>query len=116
MKTSIYIGSVTLAMVPFARDGNLLSSTYTARVFPWIFWNETGRIEIKVSDANLAKLQSGERCQFTGDAVNQKNKPRRVTGYVEPAGSDHGKIKVRIIVDDVELVFNGDYVLGRLLP
>lgn len=112
MKTSIYVGSVKLLTTPFVRDGDHYRATYQAKVFPWAFWNENGKILITLSDADRAKLQRGERCEFTGEAFNQKNKPRKITGYADPAQSNTGKIKVRIGVDDIELVFNGPYTLS----
>lgn len=113
MKTSIYVGSVTLSTSDFKRDGDAFTATYAAKVFPWIFWNETGRISIHVTDADLMKLRRGERMEFTGEAFNHKEKPRRVTGYADPkADGSTGKIKVRIAVDDVELIFNGTYQLS----
>lgn len=117
IKTSIYVGSVTLTTQPFVRDELTLVSTYAAKVFPWIFWNETGDIAITLSPAELAKLERGERCAFTGEAQNHKGKPRHVTGHADPTGPDTGKIKVRIGAGDVELIFNGTYTLavaGRL--
>ena len=41
-----------------------------------------------------------------------EGKPREVTGRVYPAGPNSGKIKVRIHVDDLELIFNGTYTLS----
>jgi hypothetical protein len=112
MKTSIYIGSVTLTTRPFVRTGDTFSSTYTAKVFPWAFWNESGDILIRLTPADLAKLARGERCEFTGEAHNQKHKPRHVSGHADPGGPDRGRIKVRIGADDVELIFNGTYQLA----
>lgn len=113
MKTSIYVGSVTLTTSAFKRDGGTFSATYSAKVFPWFFWSETGRITINVTDDDLKKLARGERMEFTGEAFNHKDKPRHVTGYADPSdGGATGKIKVRIAVDDVELIFNGPYQLS----
>jgi hypothetical protein len=109
MKTSIYVGSVSLTTAVFVRDGSTLASTYDAKVWPWFFWGETGRITISLTDANLASLARGERAEFTGTAANHKNKPRTVTGYAQPADAISGKIKVRIGVDDTVLIFNGTY-------
>ena len=109
MKTSIYVGSVSLTTAVFVRDGSTLASSYAAKVWPWFFWGETGRITISLTDANLASLARGERAEFTGSAANHKNKPRTVTGYAQPADAVSGKIKVRIGVDDTELIFNGTY-------
>ena len=109
MKTSIYVGSVTLTTGVFERTGSTLSTTYEAKVWPWFFWGETGRISITLSDADLASLAKGEKAEFTGDAQNQKNKPRKVTGRAQPADATSGKIKVRVSADGTELIFNGTY-------
>jgi len=109
MKTSIYIGSVTLTTSEFKRDGENYTATYDARVWPWAFWNETGHITIKLPAADIARLKNGERIEFTGEAANHRNKPRHVTGRADRTGDGTGKIKVRIGVDDTELIFNGTY-------
>lgn len=113
MKTSIYVGSVTLLTSPFERNGDEFSATYEAKVRPWFFWGETGSIRIKVPSDDLVRLLAGETVEFTGDAANHKRKPRKVTGRAQPSGigSKTGKIKVRIGVDDTELIFNGTYLL-----
>jgi hypothetical protein len=111
MKTSIYVGSVTLRTTSFVRAGDSWSSTYDAKVFPWAFWSEHGDISITLPEADLARLGKGETVNFTGDAKNHKGKPREVTGRAEPADATTGRIKVRIRVDGIELVFNGDYTL-----
>lgn len=115
MKTSIYVGSVTLGTGTFERNGEQWATTYEAKVFPWFFWSETGRITIKVPEADLARLAKGETVEFTGEAFNHKNKPRKVTGRAQPADPASGKIKVRIHVDDVELIFNGAYRFEKAL-
>jgi len=112
MKTSIYIGSVTLTSEPFVRSGATLATRYEARVWPWFFWNETGRITIPLTAANLANLERGEATEFTGGATNHKNKPREVTGRAQPADATSGKFKIRIKADGYELIFNGTYRLG----
>lgn len=109
MKTSIYVGSVTLTTSEFKREGEAYTATYDARVWPWAFWNETGRITIRLPVADIERLKRGERIEFTGEAANHKNKPRHVTGRADRTGEGTGKIKVRIGVDDTELIFNGTY-------
>jgi hypothetical protein len=111
MKTGIYVGSVTLTTGVFERAADRFATTYEAKVRPWFFWSETGQIEIVISDEALAKLAKGETVEFTGNAANHKRKPRRVTGRAQPADPHSGKIKVRIHVDDLELIFNGTYRL-----
>ncbi len=111
MKTSIYIGSVTLTLGVLERQGSTLTTTYAAKVFPWFFWNETGHITIPLTDTNLASLAKGEMAEFSGDGVNQKNKPRKVTGRAQPVDATSGKFKVRILADGYELIFNSTYRL-----
>lgn len=115
MKTSIYVGSVTLTTGVFQRDGETYATTYEAKVWPWFFWSETGRITIAMPRTALEKLARGERAEFTGEAINHKNKPRHVTGYAERADAATGKIKVRIGVDDTVVVFNGAYRFDNML-
>jgi len=64
-----------------------------------------------VPAAELARLTQGHAIEFTGEATNHRNKPRTVTGRAQPAGANSGKIKVRIMADGIELIFNGSYQL-----
>ena len=109
MKTSIYVGSVTLTTGVLKRTGDHFSTTYEAKIWPWFFWGETGHLSITLPQSELEKLARGERVEFTGEAFNHKNKPRKVTGRAEQINGGGGKIKVRIGVDDTELIFNGNY-------
>ena len=95
----------------FVQPGDSFSSTYEAKVRPWFFWSETGRITIKLPAADLTRLALGQTVEFTGEAANHKNKPRTVTGRAQPANPLSGKIKVRIMADGIELIFNGTYQL-----
>jgi hypothetical protein len=112
MKTSIYIGSVTLTLGVFERQGSTLAATYAARVFPWFFWGETGRITIALSDTDLARLARGEKAGFAGEAFNHRNKTRKITGLAQPVDTASGKFKVRVMADGIELIFNSTYHLG----
>lgn len=109
--TSIYVGTVSLKMPPFARNpSGDYESTYAARVFPYFFANETGRITIRVTDDALRRLERGEVTEFSGRAVNQQGEERRIEGKATPADAAQGKIKVRVFVSPrVELIFNTTY-------
>ena len=115
VKTSIYVGNVTLSTSEFHRSGDEYSATYEARVWPWFWWNETGRLTVTLPFADLARLDRGERVTFTGSAANHRNKPRTITGWAERHDPASGKIKVRIGVDGTELIFNSTYRLGNRL-
>ncbi len=115
VKTSIYVGSVNLITSDFRRDGDTFTATYEAKVWPWFFWNETGSITITLPFADVQKLSRGERVEFTGQALNHKNKPRHVTGRAERTSPANGNIKVRIGVDDTELIFNTTYRFNNVV-
>ena len=109
--TSIYVGTVSLRLPEFTRNATgEYESTYTARVLPWFFQNETGRLVIRASDDELRRLARGEAIEFTGHAVNHAGEERRVTGRATPADAVSGRIKVRVRVSpSIELIFNTTY-------
>lgn len=109
-KTSIYIGAVTLTTPPFVRDADTYHSTYSAKVFPFFFYNEKGRLSITLSDDDLRELAAGHRVYFTGEAFSSKDEPRRVEGHADPTNATSGRIKVRVWVSkNIELIFNTTY-------
>ena len=112
-KTSIYIGSVSMTMPPFVRAGSVaFESTYVAKVFPFFFQSENGRLSVAFSDDALRRLERGERVEFTGQAVATNGDQRRVEGHATPEapGVPSGKIKVRVFVSKrIELIFNTTY-------
>ena len=109
--TSIYVGTVSLRMPEFTRNATgEYESTYSARVLPWVFQNETGRIGIRVTDDALRRLARGETVDFEGRAVNRDGEERAVTGRAAPSDAASGRIKVRVRVSPrIELVFNTTY-------
>ena len=112
VKTSIYIGSVTLTMPTFKRTGSTYASTYRAKVFPYFFHNEKGELWVEFTEDQLARLERGERVNFTGHAENSDKEPRKIEGHATPTapGSKTGKIKVRVWVSPkIELIFNSTY-------
>jgi hypothetical protein len=115
VKTSIYVGSVKLTTSEFRRAGDKFTATYEAKVWPWFFWSESGKIAISLPLAELEKLARGERVEFSGEAFNHKYKPRHVTGRAERTDPASGTIKVRIRVDDTELIFNTTYRFNNVV-
>jgi hypothetical protein len=109
-KTSIYIGSVALALEPFLRNGDTYSAAYQAKVFPYFFLGEGGELSVRVSEDSLQKLQAGEPIDFSGRAVNRDGEERRIEGRASPADTLSGKLKVRVFVSPrIELIFNTTY-------
>jgi hypothetical protein len=114
VKTSIYVGSVTLAAPAFVRKGNDYTSTYTAKVFPYFWMGEAGKIAVTITDDDLAKLAKGEAVDFKGEGRNDDGELRKVEGKATPADAASGKLKIRIWVSPrIELIFNTTYRFGK---
>ncbi len=111
-RTSIYIGAVTLTMPPLPRVGGAFTGTYSARVFPYFFYNEAGKFAIEVSDDALRQLASGATIPFHGQATSEDGEARRIEGQAAPIDGTSGRIKVRIFISKrIDLIFNTTYRL-----
>jgi hypothetical protein len=109
-KTSIYVGTVSMTLPTFARTRDSYETTYVAKVFPFFFSNENGRLSVEISDDALRKLDRGEVIEFKGRAVNEAGEERRVEGKATPLEAGRGKLKVRVFVSKrIELIFNTTY-------
>lgn len=112
-KTSIYIGTVKLTVSPMIRHGNAYSSTYTAKVFPYFFYDETGQFSIEVSDADLFRLASGQAIDFLGHALRSDGVDRLVRARATPSSLADGQVKVRVVISPrLTLIFNTTYHLS----
>jgi hypothetical protein len=109
-KTSVYVGTVTMTMPPFVRQAGVYEADYAAKVFPYFFLNESGRISIDFSDEQLRQLAGGQTVEFKGRGVRADGVERRIEGKATPADAVSGKIKVRVFVSKrTELIFNTTY-------
>jgi len=95
---SLYIASVTMTMPPFVRKNTVYSSTYYAKVFPYFFWSEKGRIWIIVPDAELRRASLGQPVDFVGHALSDSGDERKVQGRAIPTGAYGGRIRVRVFI------------------
>jgi hypothetical protein len=112
-KTSIYVGVVKLMVSPMTRHGSAYSSTYTAKVFPYFFYNETGEFSIQVSDADLFRLASGQAIDFIGHALRTDGVDRLVRAHATPSSLADGQVKVRVVISPrLTLIFNTTYHLS----
>lgn len=99
-----------MTMPTFERKGGAFVAAYTAKVFPFAFYNEKGVLSVDVSDDQLARLARGETIEFTGRAERTDGAERKVSGKATPADATSGKLKVRVTVSKrVELIFNTTY-------
>ncbi len=117
-KTSIYLGSVSLTLTPLLRREGGYTAGYTARVVPFFFFNEHGEFSIDFSDEQLGRLLRGETVNFEGRARTSGGRERRIGGRAVPegAGSARGRIKVRVHVGKVELIFNSTFRFEPAAP
>ncbi len=112
-KTSIYIGRVTMTMPAFVRAGITYETTYTAKVFPYFFYNENGTLKIEISDDMLRAIDRGQSIEFQGRGVSITGEERHVEGKATPTSATEGKLKVRVFVSKrIELIFNTTYRLA----
>src|SRR4051812_4298830 len=95
-KTSIYLGSVTMTLPDFVRKNGNYESSYQAKVFPYFFSNEQGRLTVEISDEQLTRLERGERIEFKGRGVRDDGTERRIEGTATPIDATSGKLKVRV--------------------
>jgi len=116
-KTSIYVGSVTLTLPPFLRVAGGYEADYAAKVFPFFFSNEAGRLRIELADATLRQLEAGQAIEFTGTAIRSDGLQRRVHGKATPTDAQSGRIKVRVnVTRTTELIFNTTYRFPGVTP
>jgi hypothetical protein len=112
---SIIIATVSMTMPPFVRKGSSYSSTYSAKVFPYFFYNEKGRIWIDVPDELLRRAAKGQPVDFKGHALSDSGDQRRIEGHAVPTGPFSGKIRVRVFVTRrISLDYDTTYVLRGL--
>jgi len=109
-KTSIYVGSVTMSFTPATRTAGAYESNYSARVFPYFFMSEKGKLVLDAPDEALRKLARGEVVDFTGRGVSTSGEARRFEGRATPADATTGKLKVHVFVSKrIDLIFNMTY-------
>jgi hypothetical protein len=110
-RTSIYLGSVRLTLSPFRYQDGAFTADYAAKVIPFFFFNERGLISVEFPEDSLRRLQRGETVPFKGQARNHAGEERRIEGRAVPAGAGlaRGKIKVRVHVGKIELIFNSTF-------
>lgn len=98
VKTSIYVGSVTLIAGPFRHAGGRFTASYVAKVFPYFFANEAGRLVIEVPDELLRQLAAGRTIHFTGRGIRSDGTIRPVEGVAAATGPSAGTLQVKIHV------------------
>ena len=109
-KTSIYVGSVTMSIAPATRKEGAFETTYNARVFPYFFMSEKGKLVLDAPDELLRKLARGEAVDFTGRGVSSIGEDRRFEGRATPIDATSGKLKAHVFVSKrIDLIFNMTY-------
>jgi len=113
VKTTIYIASVSLSVPQFVRHGQVYESTYEAKIFPYFFWNEQGKLRIDVTDETLRRFAAGKAFTFSGHAIRDDGETRKVTGSISPRDGWTGKVTVRVFVTKhISMAFDTTYRLA----
>lgn len=100
---------ITLASDPMRRTASGYESTYSVKVIPFFFFNETGSIRIDLTPGALELLGAGQVVSFTGEAVNQNNARRLIEGRATPTDAQSGRIRIVVKVGGIELIFKTTY-------
>ena len=109
-KSSIYVGSVTMSLSPATRQNAAYECTYTAKIFPYFFMSETGRLHLDAPDETLGRLARGESVAFNGYGVSADGQKRRFEGQATPTDAASGRLKVRCFVSKrISLAFDMRY-------
>jgi hypothetical protein len=117
VRTFVYLASITLTVAPFLRQGETFEAAYSAKIFPYFFYDEKGKLRITVSDETLRQLAAGNPFDFTGVAVRDDGRERPVDGHVTPIDPGTGRIRVRLIYSrHIVLAFTTTYRLPGVAP
>jgi len=104
-------GKAKLTMTILRRRGTTYLGSYQIKVVPYFFKNETGKLFITISDAQLLKAKSGVAVEFGGKAVTDgTGETRPVTVKAAPAANGaSGTLTITIPTDRGELIFKPGY-------
>jgi hypothetical protein len=100
---------IILSTDPMQRTEFGYESTYSVKVVPFFFFNETGSIRIDLAPGAMELLGAGQVISFTGEAVNQNNARRLVEGRSTPTDAKSGRIRLVVKVYGIELIFKTTY-------
>ena len=99
-----------MTFAPATRLAGVYETTYSAKVFPYFFMGESGKITLDAPDETLRKLAHGEEVDFLGRGVNSKGEARRFEGHATPIDAMSGKLKVHVFVSKrIDLIFHMVY-------
>lgn len=110
---SLAIGEATLTIGSLQRTNGVYSGDYKIKVFPYFMKNEKGRLAIVVSDESLAGIDQGRVATILGTATTngKGGRIRHIDATVTPADVNGGKLKVRFMAGDMEMLFEPAYHL-----
>ncbi|HVU08985.1 MAG TPA: hypothetical protein VHG89_10620 [Verrucomicrobiae bacterium] len=104
-------GKATLTIGILQRTNGVYSGNYKFKVFPYFLKNENGWMAIVVSDESLAEFNRGKVVTIIGTATTngKGGKIRRVNVVVTPTNINSGKLKIRFMAGDREMLFEPIY-------
>ncbi len=113
----IAAGKATLTIGELHRTGGVYTGEYKIKLFPYIFKNEKGRLEIIVSDESMAAINEGKVAAIIGTATTsgKNGKSRHIDATATPTDVDHGTLKLWFMAGDRKMTFNPSYHFSESL-
>ncbi len=107
-------GTAKLDVAVLSRSGAAYVGGYRLKIFPYFFMNESGQLEIEVSDSQLQKMLGGGATSFTGQAqATGSEVVHKITAQATPGGDGRGALTFTVATHNGPLVFNTSY---RVIP
>lgn len=100
-------GKATQTIGPPQRTNGVYAGDYKLKVIPYFWKNETGRLAIVVSDAELAGIGQDKIEAITGTATTSGNggKSLPIAATATPVDPDHGKLKLWFSAEKKKMPF-----------
>ncbi len=108
---STTVAHLTLTVGTLTWQAGVYHGSFQVRVVPLFFLSEKGTIAVQISDEAFHKLAAGNAIDFTGSAVSDNGKTRKITGHATPAAPDHGTIRLSFPGATGMILFNTTYRL-----
>jgi|GEM_PF-603774 hypothetical protein len=107
-----HLAQVTLTPASFVKNKDTFTASYSAQVIPFSYYNETGILNIPVSESDLVKFLNQKTFSFKGNAIREGSKTRLIKGEVIPKTASSGIIHIKIYYNRlITLTFDTTYTL-----
>jgi hypothetical protein len=107
-------GRAQLTASTLKRRGGTYVGSYRLKVTPYFYKSENGTLSIAVPESSLDRLLQGSPEEFTGRVVTSgTSQERRVAVRATGNGTGKGNLKISVMTENGELVFNTSYRIAE---